>query len=146
MKIYTEIIWSWDDDKGELVQESSKSYDYDGPLTLAHANDPNHTTYLEYPSTIGGGGGGAIQHWISFKAFAFKGDKKQTLDIALYIPNDALQTSYKSNYESASLGALGKGADKATKMFALSAALSSPIFPASLEAAEVVAAKTSFNF
>jgi len=28
MKIYTEIIWSWDDDKGELVQESSKFYDY----------------------------------------------------------------------------------------------------------------------
>ena len=118
MKIYTEIIWSWDDDKGELVQESSKSYDYDGPLTLLHENDPNHTTYLEYPSTIGGGqGGGAIQHWISFKAFDFKKDKKQTLDIALYIPSDALQTSYKSNYESTALGGLGKSADKAVKMF-----------------------------
>ena len=42
MKIYTEIIWSWDDDKGELVQESSKSYDYDGPLTLLHENDHTH--------------------------------------------------------------------------------------------------------
>jgi len=124
MKIYTEIIWSWDDDKGELVQESSKSYDYDGPLTLAHANDPNHTTYLEYPSTIGAegssttAGGGGIQHWISFKGFDFKKKKRQTLDIALYIPNDALQTSYKSNYESTALGGLGKGADKAAKMFA----------------------------
>ena len=36
MKIYTEIVWSWDDDKSELVQESSKFYDYDGPLTLAN--------------------------------------------------------------------------------------------------------------
>ena len=76
------------------------------------------TLYLEYPSTIGGGKeGGAIQHWISFNAFDFKNKSTQTLSIALYIPNDALQTSYKSNYESASLGALGKGADKATKMF-----------------------------
>ena len=122
MKIYTEIIWSWDDDKGELVQESSKSYDYDGPLTLLHENDPAHTTYLEYPSTLGAGkggkaSGGGIQHWISFKGFEFKGDKKQTLDIALYIPSDALQTSYKSNYESTALGGLGKSADKAVKMF-----------------------------
>ena len=36
MKIYTEVIYFWDDDKGELVQESSKFYDYDGPLTLAN--------------------------------------------------------------------------------------------------------------
>ena len=35
MRIYTEVVWSWDDEKGELVRESSKSYDYDGPLTLA---------------------------------------------------------------------------------------------------------------
>ena len=117
MKIYTEIIWSWDDDKGELVQESSKSYDYDGPLTLAHEGESHPPVkYLEYPSTIGGGGGGAIQHWISFKGFDFKTKGRMTLDIALYIPNDALQTSYKSNYESTALGGLGKGADKAIKM------------------------------
>ena len=118
MKIYTEIIWSWDDDKGELVQESSKSYDYDGPLTLLHEGESHPPVkYLEYPSTIGGGGGGAIQHWISFKGFDFKKKLKPTLDIALYIPNDALQTSYKSNYESTALGGLGKSADKAVKMF-----------------------------
>ena len=52
MKIYTEIIWSWDDDKGELVQESEKSYDYHGPLTLAHTKRTS-TTYLEYPPSIG---------------------------------------------------------------------------------------------
>ena len=39
MKIYTEIVWSWDDNRGELVQESSKSYDYDGPLTLANGGE-----------------------------------------------------------------------------------------------------------
>ena len=66
MKIYTEIIWSWDDDKGELVQESSKSYDYDGPLTLAHQGEKHQTKYLQYPSTIGS----AVKHWISFSAFS----------------------------------------------------------------------------
>ena len=77
------------------------------------------TTYLEYPSTLGGGPeGGSIQHWISFKAFDFKKKNKgQTLDIALYIPSDALQTSYKSSYEATALGGLGKSADKAVKMF-----------------------------
>ena len=80
------------------------------------------TTYLEYPSTLasnagGVGGGSGIQHWISFKAFDFKAKGTQTLDIALYIPSDALQTSYKSSYEAASLGALGGGMDKAVSTF-----------------------------
>ena len=35
MKIYTEVVWSWDDEKGELIRESSKSYDYEeGSYTL----------------------------------------------------------------------------------------------------------------
>ena len=80
------------------------------------------TTYLEYPSTLGAGPGGtaqggAIQHWISFKAFDFKSNQSQTLDIALYIPNDALTTSYKSSYEAASLGAVGGAAKKASDIF-----------------------------
>ena len=84
------------------------------------------TTYLEYPSTLGAGPGGGpggveggrgIQHWISFKAFDFKSDQAQTLDIALYIPNDALQTSYKSSYEAASLGSVGGAAKKASDIF-----------------------------
>ena len=77
------------------------------------------TTYLEYPSTLKGnpGSGGTIQHWISFKAFDFKAKQSQTLDIALYIPSDALQTSYKSSYEAASLGAVGGGMDKAVSTF-----------------------------
>ena len=97
MKIYTEIIWSWDDDKGELVQESEKSYDYDGPLTLAH--ERQRTQYLEYPPTIGQ----SLRHWVTFEAFDFR-EHFQTLDVALYIPPDALATSYKSDYEAGALG------------------------------------------
>ncbi len=37
MKIYTEVIYTWDDNKGELVEESSKSFDYDGEVTLCHS-------------------------------------------------------------------------------------------------------------
>ena len=36
MKIYTEIVYTWDDNKGELVEESSKSYDYEGPIVSCH--------------------------------------------------------------------------------------------------------------
>ena len=75
------------------------------------------TTYLEYPSTLASKSGTGAQHWISFKAFDFKVKGTQTLDIALYIPSDALQTSYKSSYEAASLGALGAMGDKALKTF-----------------------------
>jgi len=112
MKIYTEIIWSWDDDKGELVQESSKFYDYDGPLILAdsQSEDPIPQAppsvpvqYYEYPSTIGKG---TSENWISFESFNFK-TQNPALNIALYIPGGALNTSYKSDYETASLGALG---------------------------------------
>ena len=106
MKIYTEIIWSWDDDKGELVQESSKSYDYDGPLTLAHIKRTT-TTYLEYPPSIGQ----SLKHWVTFEAFDFR-DHKQTIGIDMYIPPDALATSYKSDYEAAALGQLvGRGVE-----------------------------------
>ena len=112
MKIYTEIIWSWDDDKGELVQESSKSYDYDGPLTLANGSEMGGgVQYLEYPLTIGTD----VNHWISFAAFNFKDKDKKTLDIALYIPGDALNTSYKSDYEASALGSMGAAAPAITK-------------------------------
>ena len=117
MKIYTEIVYSWDDDKGELVQESSKSYDYNGPLTLANGGETGfrQVTYLEYPSTIGAQGMG--DNWISFKAFDFKSKNDMTLDIALYIPADGLKTGYKSSYEAASLGAVGGVADAAAKAY-----------------------------
>jgi hypothetical protein len=51
---------------------------------------------------------------ITFESFSFKTQQK-TLDIALYIPGDALNTSYKSEYESVALGGLGAMTDKAVK-------------------------------
>jgi hypothetical protein len=57
------------------------------------------TVYLEYPPSIGQ----ELKHWVSFKAFDFR-KHHNTLDIALYIPPDALATSYKSDYEAAALG------------------------------------------
>jgi len=35
MKIYTEVVWKWDDTKGKLVEVSSESFDYEGPLVKA---------------------------------------------------------------------------------------------------------------
>ena len=35
MKVYTEVVWTWDEEKGELVEESSKSHEYDGPIVGA---------------------------------------------------------------------------------------------------------------
>ena len=54
-------------------------------------------TYYEYPEYLGNG----LMHWISFEGFAFNrgtSTGSPTLDICLYIPGDALQTSYKSEY------------------------------------------------
>ena len=67
MKIYTEVIYFWDDDKGELVQESSKYYDYDGPLTLANGSESG-PEYLQYPANLGE----EVNHWVSFSASDFK--------------------------------------------------------------------------
>lgn len=36
MKIYTEVVYSWDEEKNELVEESSKSYNYEGEVTQCH--------------------------------------------------------------------------------------------------------------
>ena len=33
MKVYTEIVYKWDEEKSELVEESSKSYEYHGEVT-----------------------------------------------------------------------------------------------------------------
>ena len=67
--------------------------------------------YLEYPSNLGED----IPHWISFSAFNFKDRGRQTLNIALYIPGDALNTSYKSDYETSAMGSLGAAAPALTK-------------------------------
>ena len=69
--------------------------------------------YLEYPSTIGN----ELQHWVSFEGYSFKDKNKLTLNCALYIPGDSLATSYKSEYEAASLGAAyGKGLEMFKKV------------------------------
>jgi hypothetical protein len=62
----------------------------------------------EYPPELKSGS--TSKHWISFDAYAFNrgtGSGTQTLDIALYIPNDALQTAYKSEYSASALGQIG---------------------------------------
>lgn len=59
------------------------------------------TTTLEYPPNLGAPNG--PQHWVHFRGFEFRSNNN-TVDIALYIPPDALSTSYKSDYEAASLG------------------------------------------
>ena len=59
---------------------------------------------LEYPSTIGKGTSD-IDNYMMYEAFDFK-TQRQTLNIALYIPGGALNTSYKSDYESVALGVL----------------------------------------
>ena len=99
------------------------------------------TQYLEYPSTLGGGPeGGSIQHWISFQAFDFKDQDAATalLNIALYIPSDALQTSYKSSYEAASLGAVGGGMDKAVSTFQDASAGTSETAPSGIESLKLL--------
>ena len=54
MKIYTEINYIWSEEEGKLVETSSKSYEYSGPMTLCHerkfygANIPHsHKNYYE---------------------------------------------------------------------------------------------------
>jgi hypothetical protein len=70
--------------------------------------DTARIQYLQYPNTIGQ----SVKHWVSFSGFDFK-SHQPTLDIALYIPGDALQTSYKSEYESVGLGIMGAAGSKA---------------------------------
>jgi len=59
-------------------------------------------TTLEYPPNLGSASGD-INHWVSFRGHAFRSNNL-TVDIALYIPPDALSTSYKADYEAAALG------------------------------------------
>jgi len=68
--------------------------------------------FAQYPVGLGHTGGG--DNWISFESFDFK-SQNPVFNIALYIPGDALTTSYKSDYASTQLGALGAMGDKAVK-------------------------------
>ena len=92
-------------------------------------NNQQTTQYLEYPSNIGSD----IKHWISFTAFDFKA-KQKTLDIALYIPGDALNTSYKSSYDTSALGSVGAAAPAMTKAIREQGGLNVDAFKQVLEA------------
>jgi len=77
--------------------------------------------YYEYPSNLGnstaalgGSAAAGIENWIAFEAFDFK-SQRPVFEIALYIPGDALNTSYKSEYEAVNLGGLGAMTEKAVK-------------------------------
>ena len=75
---------------------------------MPYPSGSSSTLYLEYPPSIGT----SLKHWVTFSAFDFR-DKKNTMNIALYIPPDALATSYKSDYEAAALGqALGMATEQ----------------------------------
>ena len=73
------------------------TYDLEGPEAAQ-----DDAKYMQYPDTVGF----EVKNWISFEAYDFK-EKNLTLDIALYIPGDGLSTTYKSDYESVSLGMMG---------------------------------------
>ena len=92
-------------------------------------NNQQTTQYLEYPSNIGSD----IKHWISFTAFDFKA-KQKTLDIALYIPGDALTTSYKSSYDTTALGSVGAASPAITKAIREQGGLNVDAFKQVLEA------------
>ena len=104
MKIYTEIVWSWDDERGELVRESSKSYDYEGPLTLLNdssvestiaANAYGSSDNFTYPKDTNPG----LPHYIRFiakRSYTSTQSSRGTSngEVVLYMPPDALKTSY----------------------------------------------------
>ena len=81
-----------------------------GHHDLPRPSDPANPSpvLLEYPSTIGGGFSD-IDNYMMFEATNFKSQQK-TANIAMYIPGGALNTTYKSDYESVALGGIGSAA------------------------------------
>lgn len=59
---------------------------------------------LSYPPGLGNDD---LRHWIEFKAFKFLNSREKTFECALFIPPDAMGTSYKSEYESTQMGEAG---------------------------------------
>ncbi len=121
MKIYTEVVWSWDDERGELVRESSKSYDYEGPLTLLmpridDGNTPQSvqqtiaankldTRQFTYPKNTNPG----LPHYITFTAKRSYTSTTSTRgqdngSVVLYMPPDALKTSYSQSIGDVEMG------------------------------------------
>ena len=125
MRIYTEVVWSWNDEKGELVRESSKSYDYDGPVTLfseaseRNSSNPAATTGANYrdgsadsfvyPAGVVATGPTDYPHYIRFIARrsytstqSSRGEKNG--EVVLYMPPDALKTSYTQGIGDVEMG------------------------------------------
>jgi hypothetical protein len=80
------------------------------PTPQANIRPP--VMYAQYPVGLGKTDG--KDNWINFEAFDFK-SQSPVFSIALYIPGDALNTSYKADYTTTQLGALGAMGDKAIK-------------------------------
>ena len=113
MRIYTEVVWSWDDEKGELVKESSKFYDYEGPLTLAqHPTEMTGANYntgasdnFVYPKNTNPG----LPHYITFiakRSYTSTTSTRGTSngEVVLYMPPDALKTSYSQGIGDVEMG------------------------------------------
>ena len=66
-----------------------------------------------WPPELGSSGGG-LNHWVEFRGTTFK-FHNPTLEIALYIPPDALSTGYKSEYKNLELGQAGMAAAHAAQ-------------------------------
>ena len=62
MKVYTEVIYTWDDNKGELVEESSKSFEYQGEVTLCDTKRYPHNHAASDALGIGNGGDNSWQN------------------------------------------------------------------------------------
>ena len=45
-RIYTEVVWQWDDSLGQMVEVSSQSESYSGEMALCAAGDLLDTTSL----------------------------------------------------------------------------------------------------
>jgi hypothetical protein len=114
MKIYTEVVWSWDDERGELIRESSKSYDYEGPLTLFNDSSVESTIARKaygagdnftYPKNTNPG----LPHYIRFiakRSYTSTETSRGTSngEVVLYMPPDALKTSYSQSIGDVEMG------------------------------------------
>ena len=61
MKVYTEIVYTWDDEKSELVEQSSKSFEYEGEITLCDKKWYRHNHAVADALGVGDGGDNSYQ-------------------------------------------------------------------------------------
>ena len=70
---------------------------------MAQNQNERKTERFEWPPELGTSDD-QINHWVEFSSYEFKGQNPR-LSIALYIPPDALNTGYKSEYKQMEVGA-----------------------------------------